>query len=173
MKRFILLLLFIVLLFGCSAKPDAVTKDSATGQEIQQLVWDNGMSNMIEIIVDEHYGLPTEGWVTDVLFPELFKRLKQNNLWQYQIESNDCDDFAARARLLAQELNNQTSNRGVRALAVGEYHYIQRMTGLKHALNFAVVKSSGKLKLIFFEPQTGEIAYLTEEEIASCFGWII
>lgn len=168
-------MLLAVLFAGCSAKPNAVTKDALKAQDLKTLMWDSGLSSMTEYTLDSEYGLPTEGWITDILYPALFNELKKDGLWRYAPESNDCDDFAARARLLANKLNNLTENSGKRGIAFGEYHYIRRDGGA-HALNFAIVKTNNSkqpYKLVFFEPQTSKIVYLTEKEIESVMGWIL
>lgn len=174
MKKLIFIATLVMLvLVGCSGKPDAVTKSSLTATEIQQLMWDTDLSASAEFVLDREYGLPTESWITDVLYPELFQELKRDGLWKYAAESNDCDDFAARARLVANKLNNSTTNNGKRGIAFGEYHYYSNIGG-QHALNFAITKDGqSKYRIVFFEPQTGKIVFLNKKEIESVTGWIL
>ena len=167
----LLFTLLLAILVGCS-KPPPISNDTITAEQIYALMFEKALYSEKGQIVDREYALPTEKWITDVLYPELWKRNQKYGLSTHRSESNDCDDASGRARLLAAELNNKTSNSGVRAVAFGEYHY-QTRTGGEHALNFAIIKENGKFKIIFFEPQTGSIAYLTEEEKLTVSGYKI
>lgn len=171
-----IIILIIVVSANRSPRPRSrqnITDGNLIKSQVQQFMWDNDLTAPAELIVDRFYGLPTKEWIHSELLPALKQELEDRGLSSYQSESNDCDDVASRARLLAQELNNKSSNRGIQAIAVGEYHYVQDISKECHCINFAIIKMQGKPKLLFFEPRTATIGYLTKSEILSCYAWII
>ena len=134
------------------------------------MLYDNGVTSPVRIVGDESYAIPTVEWIVGPFSEELFKVNRKNGL--YKLESNDCEDFAARARALANELNNRTTNCGLRGIAFGEFHY-KKDTGGRHAINFAICKDGDKYRFVFYEPQDRKIVELSETEYKSCFAIII
>lgn len=125
------------------------------------------------LVVDREYIHPTKDWFFGAFATAMQNNLRELGVADYTAEENDCDDFAAIARAMAQVMNHRTAGheRG-KALAVGEFLYtIGGDTGDEakgHAINCAIILKDGKPVLVFMEPQTGRQVYLTEKEIQSC-----
>lgn len=158
-------------LTSCKPKQPSVTSEILSSNQIKDLMHSGGYEVFNEIIYDAEYGVPNKEWITKEFYPKFWSFLKDMNL-SYEKESQDCDDFAGWARLFAQKLNNETENRGKRAIAFGEFHYTKD-SGEGHAINFALIKVKEDFKILFFEPQTADSVVLSKNEIASALTWII
>jgi hypothetical protein len=164
----------LVYLQGCAPKPEIISKDFISAEKVRGIMWGLELNAINEFLQDSEYGLPTEDWITRVLYPAVYQSRKNDGEWIYQKNSHDCDDYAAEARVIANKLNNKTSNRGIRGIAFGEYHYMSKRLGGQHALNFGIIKKDNNdYKIVFFEPQDGSIVELNQKEIDSVTGWII
>ena len=172
-KKILSLLLISLLMVSCSPQVPTPTGDTLNKIQVKELMHSGGFTAYNELIYDAEYAFPNIEWIQQEFYPKYWEFLKTQNLWVYVEQSHDCDDFAGEARLFAQKLNNQTENKGKRALAFGELHYTTD-EGVGHAINFALIKSAeGNFKILFFEPQTGESVILSEKEKASIEGWIL
>lgn len=128
-----------------------------TAQEYFQLVLDTGIHTSNNVIFDTEYALPTEDWFFGP-FADAIRKMNWTLGLEYQPQSNDCDDYAERARALAQTCNALTPDRPIgKSLAVGLLTYLQNTEELKkHAIIFAAIRTAdGKRKLVFMEPQDG------------------
>ena len=160
---------------ACSPLPTAVQgvkTEIISGKSIENLMEGGGYQAYNQLVLDKQYFYATEEWALNEFYPRYWKFLEQNNLLLYSGQSNDCDNFAAWARLYAQKLHNDSPNKGKGGIAFGEFMY-KRGNGTNHALNFALVKTKDGTKILFFEPQTGAIVYLSESERASVITWIL
>lgn len=120
------------------------------------------------MIADAEYQHPTEAWVKGAFWGGLRPFLTA--ISDYWLEVWDCDNFAQAAALYASILHAKSKRRREgTALLFGEFWY-DRDSGGGHAINFTIVYD-GAYRLIFFEPQTGEIVQISESERASCLGY--
>jgi len=110
--------------------------------------------------LDVKYSVPTSKWILDTSF-SLSNQIK-SILGDWKEESRDCDDFAMSTMALMRLFHsyNNTST----ALPVAYFQFFKEGMGW-HAINLAFVDDK---KIIFFEPQTGQLLNLTKNEIKSC-----
>lgn len=120
------------------------------------------------VAADAEYALPTLGWIKGD-FSSAFNSFKfQLGNSQWHSESNDCDDFARFAAFFAQYLHHNTTRKLANTgLCFGEFWYVTT-AGTGHAINVFLYRENEKVKLGFFEPQTGAVVNLTKQEIESC-----
>jgi len=124
-------------------------------------------------IADSKYNLPSRSWVFNEFATSLKSVLSYFKTSVWMNENNDCDNFAICAAWLAQTLHSNTNKFSGTGLAIGEFFYKSELLKGLHAINFAIIKEDGELKLVFFEPQTGEELNLSMEERMSCYFWRI
>lgn len=119
-----------------------------------------GISSSSINILDSKYSIPTKEWVLNTSKNISYQIDKMLGVWT--TESRDCDDFALTTmslmRLFHSKGNPTTS------LPIAYFQYTKQNQGL-HAINLAFVDDK---KIIFFEPQTGDLLNLTIKEIKSC-----
>lgn len=111
--------------------------------------------------MDSKYSIPTQEWVlnTSTNISEQIKSM----LGGWIPEARDCDDFAI-ATFSLMRLAHSKSNPDT-SLAVGYFQYYSDKLGGYHAINIVFIN---KQKIMFFEPQTGDMLPLTTSEIKSC-----
>jgi len=169
MKLLSLLILISFFIVGCSPKTPSVTNNTIYSSNIISLLNGYDIYPSDKIIDDELYTLPSKNWVETTFSNEFFKFLSEEKLQQYELDSNDCDNFAGWARLFAQKLNNNTKSQGKSSILFGEFDYKEDKGGY-HAINFFISLEDEKYKIYFYEPQTQKIIFLSDDEIKSCFG---
>lgn len=138
---------------------------------VYDVMFSNNINSRQAVCADAFYNIPDKNWLLIEFQQSLKSFLDFFGLKKWEDQNNDCDDFARAAAYLAQILHSRTPGREKgTALAVGEFHYIKENPKGAHAINFAIVKNPD-LKLVFFEPQTGEELILTQAEKESCYYW--
>lgn len=152
-------------LSACSQKEPIPVVGSKTVDEIElkNILYSDNIHGYNEIIDDVTYCVTTKEWVRDYFYPKFRKELFDKGLSKAHNESWDCDDFALKAKVLAQELNHQSLNKGRAALAVGKLNFVKEGLG-KHAVNIFLIEDNDKIILMFLEPQNGSIYKLSKEE---------
>lgn len=128
------------------------------------------------LVVDREYQHPSKDWFFGTFANAMQANLQSLGVWDYAEQENDCDDFSAITRALAQVMNHRTGSEAGhekgKALAVGEFLYTiggdTSDEAKGHAINCAIILHEGKPSLVFMEPQTGKQVYLSEKEIQSC-----
>ena len=110
-------------------------------------------------LTDEDYVIPTEAWVKGTLTKHFNQFLFDYNVRVYVEGKNECDKFSLYARAIANALNRHNPKAGPAGIAFGEVFLLQGING--HAMNFAIVADeSKKPKLVYYEPQVGQIVDL-------------
>ena len=132
---------------------------------IHAALYDAGVSLPNIAYLDSKYVCPTEDWLKSAA-RTLSMQIK-DVVGAYQVESNDCDNFAL-AMMSIMRMFNAKRLSGAE-FAVGYCSYT-REDGVYHAINFALVEDN---KLVFIEPQSGELVNLTGKEIRSCGRFIV
>lgn len=116
---------------------------------------------VVPFFYDDTYGAPTHSWLFTSFYPWFRETLRRegNEGWT---RKHDCDNFARRFAVHAQEAHAETGDRN-EGLAVGEFCYISPRG--PHAIVCAITDKG----LTFIEPQTGGELTLTQQELQSCF----
>lgn len=173
-----LILLTSVFFTGCengsaqtSTKLPSAPSKVYTTEELQNLMFRNGINTGTFLLADKNYVLTTREWIRADFSRGLTAFQFQMGIDKWVAETNDCDKFATAATFYAKWLSHSSPNRNVRAsLAFGELHYSRESDGRAHAINFFIV-NEGELKLVFYEPQNHKIVNLTKGEQFSVFFW--
>lgn len=163
------ILLLSVFFLGCGKVPSntpIVSYQTLSSEQVKTLISnaapDEVFLNWSQItLTDQNYILPTEQWVRTI-FSESFQTFLFNyNVKDAQLGRNDCDNFALYARTIANVLNRHNPNaKSGLGIAFGEAIGFSNIE--THAINFVVVADKNKkAKIIFYEPQTGEIIDIT------------
>lgn len=144
-----------------------------TGPEIREFMLAKGCAPFNDFELDANYAHPTRAWFHGPFAHYVVEKHKEIGKSVWRVDSNDCDDFANRAKQWAQDSNDETNPKGGKALAVGSFFYlIGGQKGSGHAIVAAIVYEDHVPELIFIEPQNGRPLALSKEEIRSCFGFV-
>lgn len=177
MKKWLALFLALALV-SCNQNTPKVPQTNPTvlfaSEVINAMVSCGVDPSLCEVVTDVKYMLPSENWFLGK-FPGLLRDF-QSDLRQtsYVEAENDCDDFARMASGFAKILHNNTKKVKGTSLAVGEFYYFSDRLQVFHAINFALVKDDdGRFKVLFIEPQTGEILNLSKHEKETCRNWLL
>jgi len=116
---------------------------------------------------DTTYALPLKSYLIEEFGPAYAKYLDSRGVSKWTTR-HDCDNFAWRYYIEAQDTHYKSTGSVSEGLAVGVCYFLQG-AGLPvvaggHAINFAIVDDR---KLIFIEPQSQQELILTEAERAS------
>jgi hypothetical protein len=147
-----------------------------TASEIVQAVVAAGVNPNTLLFADDSYLLPADDWVFGV-FAEAWAETKRVlGIAVYEVDVNDCDDYARMCAGYAQMLNNRTIRVSrtsgpvmpSAALAFGEFWYVSPQG--PHAINAFLYREvqGGPVLLGAIEPQTGARVNLTRREVESC-----
>jgi hypothetical protein len=123
------------------------------------------------IETDERYTFPSKRFIYGPFNEEYKKELRARGLTQYRSDSNDCDDRALRAMLLARELHHKTRPGVGIAFGCFKYEVGGSGTGQWHWTNFGVTIIKWEpvlVDLFFYEPEYFRPGDLTQKEINSC-----
>jgi hypothetical protein len=125
------------------------------------------------VFLDEQYAEPTLSYLQHEFSHALTANLTAQGLMGYDVESNDCDDFAVEAWALMRRCHSRTIKQEgyVRcSIAFGCWQYRPaNSNGATHIINCAVIDNG----LVFYEPQTQSVIQLTDEEISTCYSLMI
>lgn len=117
---------------------------------------------------DESYLAPTMEWVTGTLASTWSSVKTVLGINEYIVDARDCDDYttmcAAYVRIL-HGLTVKAENLPSSGIAFGEFWFTSHNG--PHALNVFLVAEDGRLTMNFFEPQTGKLEILSDNEIKS------
>jgi hypothetical protein len=126
-------------------------------------------------LTDGRYYLPRESWLLADGGKAIRERYELDGLSGYQPEIADCDDYAIKALDAVRDAHREFARQAKIAkrdfLAAGlafGYCAYTRTDGRRHALNLAVTRRGAHPAVIFWEPQTQELATLTLKEAATC-----
>ena len=126
---------------------------------------------------DRNYFCPTREMVQNEFAPKYWQWLSSLRLTKW-VHRWDCDNFADAFKLFCCGYYEQVIDSTAEGVAVGVINYTTAKRpegggGGGHAINLIYVNDGKKddgtdnIGLLFFEPQTCEIKYLTEEEFNS------
>lgn len=150
----------------------AVPSRSYSTEELQSVMFGNGINTGTFITADKNYILTTREWIRSDFSRGLTAFQFQMGIDKWVAESNDCDKFATATTFYAKWLSHSSPNRNIRAsLACGEIHYVREKDQQSHVINFFIVKDESELKIVFYEPQTHKIVFLTKSETFSVYFW--
>lgn len=125
-----------------------------------------GLTNVT--LSDESYLAPTLDWVTGTLASTWSSLKTTLGINDYIVDARDCDDYttmcAAYVRIL-HGLTVKAENLPSSGIAFGEFWFISHSG--PHAINVFLVVGDNGLMINFFEPQTGKLAILSDNEIKS------
>lgn len=121
----------------------------------------------LPLLYDASYARPSTRWLTRELYPWFKARLSEQGL--ANTRRHDCDNFARKFCVAAQDAHALTAGNDAEGLAVGEFLYHSAKLG-PHAVVVAIIEDN---EIAFLEPQTGELLNLTPSEISSCFALIM
>lgn len=120
---------------------------------------------------DELYAPVSKRFILGKFSEEYVRELDRKRKRIAHLQSNDCENFAMRAMLLAQDLHDST-NQGQSSVAFGMVNYwIDADINKKHWINFgANWKDTTPLVLnaFFWEPQTRREVFLSQQELNTC-----
>jgi hypothetical protein len=131
---------------------------------------EQGVYAQQSLIADAAYALPAIDWIKGEFSNALRRAVAALNLEQWRENENDCDNFAGLAKEIASICHARSARKsgyGGTGLAFGEFWYLDTQQG-HHAINVAIVGNLDALRLVFFEPQTGELVTLSEKERSLC-----
>ena len=180
MKHFWLLLVLIVAIsitvVSCGKVTSSQTITSYTTMSMPQITsmlkTNFNISDPVFIFSDSTYILPTTAWVKGPFSETLKKFLFDYNVSQYQVDSNDCDDFAFYGRAMANILNRHNPNGKNHGIAVGAFSKLADMGINSHVLNFVIVADEDKKpKVLFYEPQTQQTTLVNTNSVV--FWWVM
>lgn len=128
---------------------------------------------------DVSYFCPTKEMVEKDLYPNFRKWLAALNLGKWY-HKWDCDNFAMAFKVFADGYYFNTIESNAESIAIGIIHYIAEAraeSGIKggHAINILYLNDGknelglNKFKVMYLEPQNGNIYELSEEEFKSIF----
>lgn len=137
-----------------------------------------GLTGLQNVEMDEWYVFPTREFILGEFSDYFEAELRRKGLLEARAESNDCENFALRAMLDAQELHHKTMPGvgiafGVLKYEIGGIGAGRSWRDRNHWINFGVELFSWEpvlLKLFFYEPQTRREVRggLTKAEVESC-----
>lgn len=136
---------------------------------LSQKIFDIAIRYEVTYIVDETYVLLLEDDLSNRTFQRSFAKFRDLWISQYLSGSGDCDDYADLGTFYVKGVHRRLKKVPTNlAVAFGDF-YFKRRDGVYHAINcFFTLTSPESIGLRFFEPQTGDIITLTQEEIQSC-----
>lgn len=152
--------------FVSSNKPKAEPKKRImTGSVIKYTLrsYTNNL-NLNIVTGDFDYSILDSVWLVNSYynyFIQVLDGLKIPN-WRKQF---DCDKFTRLYVSIIQACHNQ-GDANTSGVTVGEFWYYDQTMKGGHAIVVAIVDN---LKIVFIEPQNGQIKCLTKEEISSCY----
>lgn len=139
--------------------------------KVVETATDYGIKANALLFADDLYALPSNSWVIDT-FSEAWAKTKLIlGIAAYEVDMNDCDDYARMCAGYAQVLNNQTIKAlGLQraALAFGEFWYTSPQGA--HAINAYLYREDQNSPVMIgtFEPQTGKPVELTRQQFYTC-----
>ena len=138
-----------------------------TGSQLAQQLEAAGVQSFNWSLADRAYALPTRQFLTGAFSAALWSFLAFFQVLGWTEEANDCDDVAHLSAAFAQILHFLTPGRPPQsALAVGEFWFMKDNGGGGHAINVACCGPDPE-HVVFYEPQTRQIVFLSPTEKAS------
>jgi hypothetical protein len=173
MKKLIILLSAITLLVGCS--PSYTPSTSYVLMSVDDVRKFITVTNNVTpigdmaITTDTYYAVPTLDWINKHYTPQLSSFLFKNQLRTPAEVENDCDDYALYAAAVGHLMHRHASNKPKgTSLTIGEFAYLKELSG--HVINFFIATdNSGKLVLVFYEPQLQKVVELDPKSEAVFF----
>lgn len=172
-------LILITTLFSCnrSTPDDAMITGVMTSDQVTAFMTNVVPNAKAYSISDFSVDLTSEGWVKEKFSPNFIWFVQKTlGIPRRLPEIFDCEDFTRAGAVYAQVLHAKEIMKDETAMpmsgfAFGEFWYVTDKQ-IGHAINFAIVLDKKRnSKLLFFEPQNGQIVNLSTNEIAHCSLW--
>lgn len=168
----IALILIAICAIGCK-RPNPTPGESIIGQPgVRNALEAIGVTPNLEAFGDGQYCVLSEEWISKVWATELNRVLFDYNARDWKHNRNDCNKFALHGASVASLAFNRDSNLNGVAAAFGIFAYFDRELNDLHTLNFALVGSSNRFEVAFYEPRTRLRKHLSKQEIEMGRAWV-
>ena len=173
MKNIILFLtMAVIVLTGCKPKyPESPKYTIISGDDIRKFIVETNHVNAGDctMMVDNSYAVPTIEWIKKDYTPIFKQFLFDNQLNSYEGGKNECDKFSYYGVTVGHMMHFHSNSPANTGLSIGEFTYMVTLT--PHDIMFFVATDeSGKLKLVFYEPQAQQIFELDPADVG-VLGW--